>query len=494
MKMPLFNKLQNRILQFIVCGMIIITSCYAAGSQPSSLTLATGESRLINIRGIIRVTIADPSIADVAVFGSDELFVLGKGTGKTEVYVWAGGKRRTMKLSVKGSGNLGKLISETFPGTSIKVSQVDDVIVLSGAVNDNSEKAGAERLALAYSENVENLIRISAPVKDKHSAKIPEPSNETEEIERLIGLDGVRVIIRNDSLVLDGEVNDQNEADRARKIAAVYSEDVVDLLAVKKPLQIFIESRIVDVDRSALDKMGVNWASSAGEEGTLRYSELIPEVIGDINSADSLLPKYDNLKAGSMYRSDAVMATLQAIINEGRGRIVATPHLLTLSGEKASLNVGGEIPVPTTTYQDNRSEVTISWEQWGINVDIEPVVDGEKNIITKIRTEVSTLDRTNGITVGQSTVPAKKSRVAETMVSTREGATVVISGLIQKEETERNKSVPFLSGLPGIGRLFNHKETVVEERELLIFLTPTLLTDNSTQLAQVPSHAEVKVP
>lgn len=446
-------------------------SSQLAKSDIMNITLASGESRVIPIRGLIRVAINDPEVAEVTVFGSDELYILAKNPGKTDIFAWTRDKKRNIKILVKSSGDLEAMIKKAYPGANVTITMAKGILLLAGTVKDEAEKFGVERLALSFSQKVENALRVSW---ETGSGNIPK--SQSEEVENLIAIPGVKVIIKGESLVLDGEVPDQNKADRARKIASLYSTDIIDLLSIKNPLQVQIEAQILDMDRTEMERIGVNWRTSDTDlEGAINFQEMVGKTNVDKIDPEKLNPYFDTVKVGTMSRSESFSATLHSLINHGKGKIVASPKLTTLSGERATLNVGGQIPVPQTTYIDNRTEVSILWERWGIIVEIEPLVTDDDNISTRIRTEISTLDRANGIVVGQSLVPAKKSRVAETSVSSKCGETIVISGLIQKEQSEVVKKIPLLGDIPALGKLFQHREKTDENRELLIFLTPRVV-------------------
>jgi len=146
-----------------------------------------------------------------------------------------------------------------------------------------------------------------------------------------------------------------------------------------------------------------------------------------------------------------------------------------LSGEKANILVGGEIPVPVSV---TNGQIGIEWKEYGIKLDIAPEVNSESLITSKVKAEVSTLDwdSTHRIIIGSSlSIPPIKTRKAETVITMTSGQTMAIGGLISSEDSKIIYKLPILGDLPVIGKLFRSTSFTSGKTEVIILMTPTLV-------------------
>ena len=149
--------------------------------------------------------------------------------------------------------------------------------------------------------------------------------------------------------------------------------------------------------------------------------------------------------------------------------------MITLSGEKANILVGGQIPVPIS---NQNGQVTIEWKDYGIKLDVEPEVSAEGLINSRIKAEVSSIDwnSTHKIQVGANTyIPTIKTNKAETVIALPSGQTMAIGGLLSSQTNRDITKVPFLADIPILGKLFTSNSYSRGETELIILVTPTLI-------------------
>ena len=120
----------------------------------------------------------------------------------------------------------------------------------------------------------------------------------------------------------------------------------------------------------------------------------------------------------------------------------------------------------------------ILWKEYGVKLEILPIVLDDSSIEVKLKPEVSTLDWTNGIRVDNLTLPAMKTRRTETVIYIEDGTTFVIGGLLENNESEQVHKVPLLGDLPIIGKLFRSDQFQIGQTELVFFVTPHILKGN----------------
>jgi len=292
------------------------------------------------------------------------------------------------------------------------------------------------------------------------------PSNSAAagELTGLLGYRDVKVSIVNKSVILEGLVRDQNEKARAEKIAAAFGDKVVNLLSVVKPLQVKLEAKIVEISRQKINNLGISWGGNdpAVSPGTFLFGQGISN---SINSS----------AFGNLGTYSPINAKLDALVKSRLAKVLSQPNMITLSGEKAHILAGGQIPVPVSSSD---GKISIEWKDYGIKMEIEPLVSGGNLISTKIKAEVSTLDWSSDHQIGIGAglkIPPLNVRKAEAAIAVVSGQTMAIGGLISADTSRDIVKVPLLAQLPIIGNLFKSTSFSREETELIILITPTIV-------------------
>lgn len=292
------------------------------------------------------------------------------------------------------------------------------------------------------------------------------------DIKNILGLSDITVSKVNKTVILEGTVNDQYQKNRAEKVASAYADKVVNLLEIIRPVQVRIEARVVEINREMAKNVGIKWSGNdAGTSGNFFFGQ---------SSVNSLAPKI----FGNLGTYSPINAQLDALVQNGMAKILSQPNMITLSGDKANIMVGGQIPVPVGL---NDGRITIEWKDYGIKLDIAPEVNDDKLIQSKIKAEVSTLDWTDEhkIELGLGMkIPPVKLRKAETAIAMSSGQTMAIGGLISSEVTKDVYKLPLLGDIPILGNLFKSTSFSRGETEVIIFITPTIVNPDEYIPAQ----------
>jgi pilus assembly protein CpaC len=170
-----------------------------------------------------------------------------------------------------------------------------------------------------------------------------------------------------------------------------------------------------------------------------------------------------------------INAQLDALVRSGLAKILSQPNVITLSGAKANILVGGEIPIPVAVANGT---IAVEWKEYGIKLEIQPEVNSEGLINSKIKAEVSTLDWSDDHKIGISdnfAIPPMNSRKAEAAIALSSGQTMALGGLMASEMTKDVTKIPGLADLPIIGKLFRSTSFTRNETELVILITPTIV-------------------
>ncbi len=294
-----------------------------------------------------------------------------------------------------------------------------------------------------------------------------------------IGYPGVKAQMMNGKVLLRGTVENQYEHDTALKMAGLYvgennsdgsSGNVVDLLEMAHPSQIRLEAQIIEINSDDTKNLGIQyWSVKPGgsDDDSVGTAGLFYG--GEDYTA--------NRGSGGWFGNhiSTINATLQALINNGKARILSRPSITTMSGETANILIGGRIPIPISEDGD----VSIEYKEYGIKLNIEPKVDSENKITSKVHAEVSTLDYSHGVKIDSFQVPGIASREADAVVNVRSGMTMAIGGLLNSEDAKTVSKIPLLGDIPIIGQFFRHTSTTRDKRELVILITPTLVADDT---------------
>lgn len=298
-------------------------------------------------------------------------------------------------------------------------------------------------------------------------------------IQDAIGYPKVHVQMIKDRVMLRGKVENQYEHDSALKIAGLYTggdgSGVIDLLEMEHPSQIRLEAQIIEIGSNYAKDLGIQYWSQTPEKQDETTTGITVGTAGIFYGGEDFS---SSRKHGGWLGSHVanVNVTLQALINQGKARILSRPSITTLSGKNANILIGGRIPVPIS---DGNGNVSVDWREYGIRLNIEPKVDSEDKITSKVHAEVSTLDKASSVKIDSYSIPGILSREADTEVNVHSGMTMVIGGLINSEDSKSISKIPLLGDLPIIGRFFQHTSKSRDKRELIILITPTLVSDDT---------------
>lgn len=187
---------------------------------------------------------------------------------------------------------------------------------------------------------------------------------------------------------------------------------------------------------------------------------------------DALDEIASRLRLGTLGKLPAdFMLTIEALETAGKAKVRARPRISTLNGNPANINVGWVRYYQTSSNTPQGTITQLHSIDAGITLDIVPWVAASGEITTEIRPTVSNL---SGLSAG---LPIISRRTANTTVRLKDGETIVIGGLIQRSDSKSKTTVPFLGDIPFLGALFSHTSTEADESELVIYITPHIISD-----------------
>lgn len=166
-----------------------------------------------------------------------------------------------------------------------------------------------------------------------------------------------------------------------------------------------------------------------------------------------------------------LLVDLQAMEQQGEGRILAMPTLLCRSGGEAKFTAGGEIPIKLTSLRTAQVE----WKKYGIQLQVQPKADRMKRMKFQLSTEISTLDEATAV----DGIKGLLVNRIETQFNLDGPQTIVLSGLIKREEGNSSSGVPLLKSIPIFGSLFSSEDFKKNLTELIIFVSPEVVIPDS---------------
>jgi len=253
-----------------------------------------------------------------------------------------------------------------------------------------------------------------------------------------------------------------------------FEERVINLLTFEDDTPVVqIDVQVLEIDKNSMDKLGVNWSSSytfnearANEGHTLnRHIGTIIKGIGE-----------------SQFDRTSINAVLNLLENDNLAKVLARPKLVAVSGAEAKFLVGGEVPIlSNVSVASGTTTTSVEYQEYGIKLSIKPEVKESGNIFCQLDVEIRSIDTSTALTVqtgtSQSTAtPGFKTRQVATELLLENGKTLFMAGLIESREANNLQQVPQLGDLPIIGALFRSKDFVLGTTELVISLTPKVIS------------------
>jgi pilus assembly protein CpaC len=288
-----------------------------------------------------------------------------------------------------------------------------------------------------------------------------------------------------DGIILTGFVNSSAEAQQAFDIAARLlgvgtnpineeGSKIVNAITVRGRDQVMLKVTVAEVQRDIIKQLGidVNGSFSYGS-AVINFNTDNPFSMSGQPISSSVISAQGAIN--NVTGLPRVGATIRAMERAGVVRTLAEPNLTAISGESATFLAGGEFPIvssvsclPGTT----QCTPSIEFKKFGVSLNFVPVVLAEGRISLKVITEVSELSTEGALSQAGFTVPALRTRRADTTVELPSGGTLAMAGMIQEQTKQAINGVPGLMQVPILGTLFRSRDYINRQTELVVMVTP----------------------
>jgi pilus assembly protein CpaC len=409
------------------------------GSTSSSISVSMNRAVVMESDvPFAELSVANPAIADIATLSDRTIYVLGKSPGRTTLTLLGADGRLITNVDVRVSPDIAEFkerLREILPTEQIEVRTANDGIVLSGRIS------GKRKLALAI------------------------------------------------------ELGERYAPGR-----------VTNLMTVGGTQQVMLKVRFAEMQRSVTKSLSSSLGLSStggsitGEGGNGTFVNGVnPTTYVDGVASDAVSPHTASSAQGAVgigFSAGGIQMSLllEALESQGLVRTLAEPNLVAISGQPAAFLAGGEYPIPV----ESSTGVTVQYKPFGVELNFTPVVVDGDLINLSIEAAVSSIDTTVSVDTGTIAVSGFKRRETSTTVEMRDGQSFAIAGLLQDDFTDLAGQVPWLGDIPVLGALFRSSEYARKQSELVIIVTPHLVTPVKgdsltlpTDRIRIPSESEL---
>lgn len=406
--MSMFSKILTALKPLLIFAVITIMSS-TVRAEVYDFTLTLGSVKVVDVGSITRIAVGNEATVKASVLETGELMFIPQEAGESKVLVWTTGERlSTFHITVFDSD-----MHQT-------VSMAQSILQTYDKVN----------------------------VRSVHNR-----------------------------LVIEGAVDPRFFTQFQNAVTKAFPDALVLVKEVPRGEMIEFKVRILEVQKRYRKELGIDWDDSVqgpilGTFGTFldnpSYSLVPEDATVDWEAVGQSIPIGDNDFYPFGRLATSISSRIQLLQENGLGRILAEPTLTTQTGSAASFLAGGQIPYQTV---NQLGQTTVEFQDYGIQLEIEPELVGTDTIISMVKAEVSSID--SGTSVNG--VPGLLTRETESSVSLKPGQTLAISGLLSSSDSKAVQGLPFLSKIPIIGELFKSKGFQEQRTELIVLVTPKII-------------------
>jgi pilus assembly protein CpaC len=440
------------------------------GDPANNLDLIVGRPRLVMVKDAPkRIQIADEHVATYTVMSPSEISIMGRSVGATVLSLWFTDPEDSSKQKVltyllrvmpdpemkdwleRVYKALEGEINHAFPNSHIELRMVGDSMIVNGQARDTSE---AGQIMHIVRSNVSDHSDVQPVDPEKPPAGYPAggpyPPQPWE----------------------------------ARRPGGI---NIINMLHIPGEQQVMLRVTVAEVDRAAARSIGLDFGI-INRHGVTVFSNVTGAGgFGGLNGFGFGGFGFNNFNAGIGVGGIAanigglsgvhIPLAINALRTLNYARSLAEPNLVTLNGQTATFQAGGQFPVPVITgFAGGIGGVGgAGFVPYGVQLSFTPFITDKDRVRLSVQAEVSNLDAQGGALIAGSAVPLIDTRNFQTTVELREGQTLAVAGLIQNNLGADAERVPLFGDLPFFGMLASTNRIEHHEQELVVLITPELV-------------------
>lgn len=426
----------SRFKLFCFCVLTLLTST-CAYSKVHTLEISLNDNRLVAVPGTVKdIFVSDPELLVVHAPSSQHIMIAGKKLGETDILVLGDSAKTLAHYKVIIAADLSPLtrnVRHAFPDASVSFTYSGGAIIAKGEVATPLQAHEILSMASGYARSLQ------------------------EEETQSVGTSRAE--------------SSNGRSNGAAKPGGGIGQYplVVNQLKTAGSTQVNISVRIVEMERSTSEQLGLRWSSI----GNMRWGTL-----ESLQTALGVTPgnKFPTNTLPSGANQHGLNVILDALVENSLVNVLAEPNLTAKSGEAATFMSGGEFPFPVDNGDDG---VSIEFKKFGIALELTPTVLSNNQISLTVAPEVSTLSRENSVSIAGVEVPGIETRRATTTIELADGQSFALAGLVRTYQDHKVEALPFLGELPILAPFFSSNSFKNSESELVIIATARLVEPTS---------------
>ncbi|PNH95285.1 secretin [Vibrio diazotrophicus] len=416
---------------------LVVPFSTLANSAQNSLDLHINQNRIISVNEDIQdIFVSDPSVLVVHAPSSRHVMLSGKALGETDVLLLGGGAKTLAHYQVAVSADLSDLqrsVRHSFPEADVHFAYSKGTIIVMGEVANALQAHDILSLASGFAKGLQNKEQQDLTAAPQQSSA----GGRSEGVAKPGGGIGMYPL-------------------------------VVNQLKTSGSAQVNISVRIVEMERSTSEQLGLRWSSI----GNMRWGtwDTLQTALGV--TPGNKFPT-NTLPTDGQHGLNVI---IDALVENSLVNVLAEPNLTAKSGEAATFMSGGEFPFPVDNSDDG---VSIEFKRFGISLELTPTVLSNNQISLTVAPEVSTLSREHSVSIAGVEVPGIESRRATTTIELADGQSFALAGLVRTYQDHKIESLPFLGEIPILAPFFSSNSFKNSESELVIIATARLVEPTS---------------
>jgi general secretion pathway protein D len=308
------------------------------------------------------------------------------------------------------------------------------------------------------------VVSTAAPPRGGAATSAPAPAAAAATSQSAGGFSGVVVDKASNTLIFQGNAEDYPQV-----------RGLLNILD-RPPREALIEVTVAEVDLTGNWQYGIDWSFSGTYKNGNTYTG--STVTGGAVAAGTSGFSYQLLGAAGQVR-----AAFSAIASDNRTTILSSPRIMARNGQSATIQVGQQVPVITSQQTSLAAATTtqtgilqsVEYKDTGVILHVKPVIHSNDQIELEVEQEVSAAQSTS---TGVNNSPTFETRKIATNLTLRNGATILLGGLISGNTANGGSGIPFLKDIPVLGSLFQNFNHTNDRTELIILITPYVVNDD----------------
>jgi pilus assembly protein CpaC len=447
--------------------------------------VVVGQGRLLTTKkpiaeedGVGVIAVGDPTVIDFEVLPNPRMIrIVGRRAGVTDLSITtADDEVYAFEVHVGYDLDLLKAqLKQLYPDALIKLGQLREHIVVEGQARSATQVSQILATLEAFLESVVASTSVSGGDATGYGSRprqgpppAPAPGGTGQQ-----------------PYVTTGEEGSRPDAE-----AKIAGPRIINLLRVPGVQQVMLKVQVAELNRTGMREIGADIFVKNAD------NRLGTQIGGALVSLSGLALGTDSTFFGIFDGGD-FQFVLNALRVNQLATVLAEPTLVAMTGHEASFLAGGEFPVPVPQSSGfGSTNTTIEYKEYGVLLNFLPFIQDDDVIRLTVTPEVSNIDDSVATTlvVGGDPVPGLFTRRVSTTVEMRQGQTLAMAGLLQVDLDAQTQRIPFLGDLPYIGPFFQNTSHERKEKELLVMVTPYLVSPmNHDEVPPLPG-ADIKEP